>query len=397
MKKLSRACMRFCLFLAFFGAVLSPVSASAANLEVSGWIPYWHDSAGLRDATRHITNLDQILPFVYSVQEDGSIKDVADVTEQAWQDFLTQAKKRNVKVLPTVMWSDADAVNVILSDSDTRKKHIEDIVALVTDGGYDGVDIDYENKHASTRDAYSAFLKELKQKLGHKILSCAVEPRTPADSLYAVIPDDLQYANDYSVIGTYCDRVEIMGYDQQRADIKLNKARQGRPYIPVADIEWVKKVVNETMKTIPKNKIILGIPTYGYHYAITVAPAWYRDYTRIGALNLPDIRDIAREYKVKPSKNKAGEMGFTYIPKSANFSFPKDLKIESTDSGNKVAAQALAYANKTGKEVTFNIVSYEDASSIKQKIDLAKSMGLRGVALFKIDGEEDQKVWAYLK
>jgi spore germination protein YaaH len=62
-----------------------------------------------------------------------------------------------------------------------------------------------------------------------------------------------------------------------------------------------------------------------------------------------------------------------------------------------VSARALAYANKTGETVTFNIGWYSDAEAMKQKIDLAKEFDLRGIALFKFDGEEDQKVWTYLK
>ncbi len=383
--------------MGFFGSYLSTAHASS-HLEVSGWIPYWRAEQGVKDATKHISQLDAVFPFAYSVQSDGGIKDLAGLDKSFWQKFFKLARAKEVQVIPTVMWSDGESTHAVLRDSKTRKQHVAVIAEMVKRGGYDGVDIDYENKKADTIDYFSLFLKELKKKLGKKILSCTVEARTPPASLYKDIPDKIRYSNDYAVIARTCDRVQIMAYDQQRADIKLNRERAGSPYMPVSDIDWVRKVVDFTIESIPKEKVSLGMATYGYHYEVTVAPDWYRDYRRIGALNMPDMLDVAREYKVKPSRNASGEMSFTYMPKGSDITFPKNLKIpKNTPSGNKIAAQALAYANKTGKEVTFRIGWYADALSLKQKIDLAKKIGLKGVTLFKIDGEEDKNVWKYLK
>ena len=269
---------------------------------------------------------------------------------------------------------------------------------MVEKGKYDGVDIDYESKKSETKDYFSQFLKELKAGLGKKKLTCTLEARTPPDSLYKEVPATIAYANDYKEIAKYCDQVELMTYDQQRADLKLNAEKAGEPYMPLSDADWVEKVIVLALKDIPKEKVVLGIPTYGHHYAVTVAPNWYRDYRKIGALNVPDILDVAKEYKVTPSRNRAGEMSFTYLPKSSTVKFPKTLKIpKNTPKGNLVAARALAYANKTGNEVVFNIAWYSDAEAMKQKIDLAKKYDLHGIAFFKIDGEEDQKVWKYVK
>ena len=374
-------------------------AAKDSELEVSGWIPYWRDSQGIRDAKKNLNKIDMIFPFAFTMQSDGSINDLADLNSKEWKRFIKLAQKEGKKVVPTIMTSDAGTVHANLSYPDLRKKHIKNIVDMVEDGGFDGVDIDYEGKFTTTKDHFSDFLTELKDELGKgKILACTIEARTPPDSLYKEVPNPLLYSYDYAVIADVCDTVEIMAYDQQRADLKLNEKRAGLPYIPVADVDWVEKVVKLALKDIPAEKIMLGIPTYGRHWDVTVAPNWYKDYKSVGALNMPDMLDVAKEHKVKPVRNSAGEMGFSYLAKSSTVKFPKNLKIpKGTKDGNKVAAQALAYANKTGTEVTFRFASYSDVGAIEDKIKLAQEYNLRGVAFFKFDGEEDKKLWKLLK
>lgn len=377
--------------------VPSFVSAST-DIEVAGWVPYWADTKGMKDVKMHLNAIDVVYPFAFTVTTKGELRDQAGLTEKDWKAFVKLVQKKNMEVIPTVMWSDGASIHSVLSDATARKAHIKGIVEMVQKGKFDGVGIDYESKESETINYFSLFLKELKEELGDKVLTCAIEARTPPDSLYKDVPAVLTYANDYNEIGKHCDRVELMTYDQQRADLKLNASKSGQPYMPVSDVDWVRKVVELAIKDIPKEKILLGMATYGHHYTVTVAPDWYKNYQKIGALNVPGILEIAKEYKVTPTRNRAGEMSFTYIPKSSNLKLSTALKIpKDTPKGNLVAARALAYANKTGETVTFNMAWYSDAEAMKQKIDLAKEFDLRGVALFKFDGQEDQKVWNYLK
>lgn len=374
------------------------VSAASNDLTVAGWIPYWRDSEGIKDAKKHLESIDTVYPFAYSVKSDGSIKDLAGLSDKEWRAFIKTARKNGTEIIPTVMWSDGASTHAVLSNAESRANHIEVIVTMVERGDYDGVDIDYEAKKSETKEYFSAFLTELKDALGDRVLSCTLEARTPPESLYKEVPKEIKYVNDYEVIADVCDRVVLMTYDQQRADLLLNSERVGAPYMPVADVDWVRKVLELALEDIPKHKIVLGIPTYGHHYTVTVAPDWYKGYTKIGALNVPDMLDVARTYKVTPTRNAAGEMSFTYMPKGATVKLTSALKIpKNTPKGNIVAARALAYANKTGKEVQFRIGWYSDALAMKDKIDLAEEYDIRGISLFKIDGEEDQKVWKILK
>ncbi len=389
----------FIVFL-FLGTLLvqAPSVYGASDFQVSGWMPYWNDSSAMKDAKKHIDSIDMVYPFAFTMTAKGELRDQAGLDDKDWKNFIKTARKNGVEIIPSIMSSDGVAIHAILSSTSTRTAHIAGILEMVEKGKYDGVDIDYESKKSETKDYFSQFLKELKAGLGKKKLTCTLEARTPPDSLYKEVPAMIAYANDYKEIAKYCDQVELMTYDQQRADLKLNAEKAGEPYMPLSDADWVEKVIVLALKDIPKEKVVLGIPTYGHHYAVTVAPNWYRDYRKIGALNVPDILDVAKEYKVTPSRNRAGEMSFTYLPKSSTVKFPKTLKIpKNTPKGNLVAARALAYANKTGNEVVFNIAWYSDAEAMKQKIDLAKKYDLHGIAFFKIDGEEDQKVWKYVR
>lgn len=386
------------LFFVLLLATMPAPAAAADDLEVAGWIPYWRDSEGIKDAKKHLDDIDTLHPFSYGVKQNGTLSDLADMDAREWVRFKRSAEREGVEIIPTVMWSDGAHIHRILSDRDLREEHIEAIVDMVDDGDYDGVDIDYEAKRAETINYFSQFLKELKDELGSKILTCTIEARTPPESLYKRVPETIQYANDYKAIAAYCDRVEIMAYDQQRADLKLNEAKAGEPYMPVSDVDWVRKVIAYTTETIPAEKIMLGVATYGHHYEVTVSPNWYQGYRRIGALNMPDMLDVADEYDVDPGRNKAGEMSFTYFPESSVYKLLRALPVpDNTRKGMEAAAQALLFANYTGETLTFNLGWYSDAEAINDKIELAKEFNLRGVALFKIDGEEDDRVWKYLQ
>jgi len=392
----------FCVALMALGMLFNFGIAYAETkdgLFVSGWIPYWQDTLGTKDARDNIEKIDTVHPFVFSVRQDGTLADLGDLDERNWTQLFREAREENVEIIPTVMWSNGTDIHAILSNTEARTKHVEAIADMVEGGDFDGVDIDYEGKLAQTNLFFALFLTQLKLALmeaGGKTLSCTVEARTPPGSAFRNVPEKIERANNYDVIGVVCNRIQIMTYDQQRADLALNDTRKGEPYMPLADVDWVEKVVRYAIEEegLPAEKIMLGVPTYGHHYMMTVAPQWYRDYGRIGALNPPDINELAEEYDVEPGRNTGGELSFTYFHKTSPFKLLNSLPTpEGTREGFEAAAKALLFANATGMEVPVYMVWYSDADAIKDKLDLALQYGLRGLATFKFDGEEDQNIW----
>lgn len=392
-------------------SVSLPATAFAASkkdtkLEVSGWIPYWRTEAGTKDAKAHISQLTEINPFGYTVKADGTLNDAMKIGGSDWQSLIKAAQKKKVRVVPTIMWSDTAAIYATLSSPTKRAAHIQSIVKAVNDNNFDGIDIDYEGKSAETRVYYSAFLKELSDALGKKWLMCTIEARMPLEARFSGTPPaNIEYANDLKEVNTWCDRVRIMTYDQQTADVQLNaSARAAKEiYAPVADVKWVEKVVNYMAQDIDKKKMVLGIATYGYIYQIMPnSDGSGYGYTKLEAFNPAYATDLAKQLKITPERNRAGEMSFSYVPKDQPTSLPSQSLLQSlapkgTASANLVAAGALALAKNKKQQAPFEYLTWSDSGAIKQKVELAKKMKLAGVAVFKIDGGSDPKMWDVLK
>ena len=260
------------------------------------------------------------------------------------------------------------------------------------DNNYDGIDIDFEAKHAETKDYFSLFIKGLYKRLGSKYLYCTIEARMPLNRRYESTPppDATQYANDYVALNKYCDRVQIMAYDQGSIDVVLNRARSA-PYVPVADPDWVENVVTLAAKTIAKKKIIIGIPTYGYEYSVTPLTQGYR-YNVQWAFNPKYALNLAATVR-----NSAGELSFIYktspnLVSTANTTATLGENNTIAPPDNVYSQQAIAGSIQP----PFNIVWWSDAQAIHDKVVLAQKLGVRGVAIFKFDGGEDQALWDML-
>lgn len=370
-------------------------------VEIAGWVPYWRTATGTADAIAHMDALKEISPFGYAVKNDGTLVDQMHLDAEAWQALAADARAKKVKIIPTIMWSDGGAIHRVLSNAKLRNAHIAAIVTEVNARGWDGIDIDYEGKKADTKQYFSIFLRDLYKAIGKKFVSCTIEARTPLADRFVTIPKDVRFANDYAAINKYCDRVRIMAYDQGSIDLKLNKAAAGY-YAPVADPQWVEKVVRVAMQAIAKKKIFIGVATYGYEYEVSPYGRGFA-YDRLWSFNPRYATELAARLGVTPVRNTAGELSFAYMPPPAA---PPETPSDDIASSSAVTPEdvdgaaamtspiAAASASPASPE---RLVWWSDASAIGDKVRLARKLGIRGIAVFKIDGGEDPGMWDALK
>lgn len=367
------------IFLLAVIVLISPnanIQATEAPFEVSAWIPYWRSKEGVANILPQLDKFKEVNPFVYSVRQDGTLYENSPLTDEEWVNLKIQAKQKGINFIPTIMWANADAIDATLRDPAKRQEHIRAIVKEVYSKGFDGIDIDYEAKHARTKYYFSLFLKGLYEAIEYdKLVMCTIEARTPLDSRYETpeaIPKDIEYANDFAEINKYCDRVRIMAYDQGRIDLKLNKLNTDH-YAPVADRAWVEKVLELAIKDINKEKITIGVPTYGYEYDVFDAMdgSGKKEYSRLWSFNPNYAIETGGKLNIAPARNSAGELSLIY-------------------PASKSPDPVIPLPNAT------RLMSWSDAEAIRQKAELAEKLGLRGIAIFKIDGGQDPLLWNVL-
>lgn len=148
----------------------------------------------------------------------------------------------------------SELVRRILSDKALSEEVSDNVAATVKNSGYGGVDIDFEYISGELSDAYVSFIGLIKSKLEDMPVFVSLAPKYSADQ------EGLLYeGHDYKSVGEVATRTFLMTYEW------------GYTYGPpmaVAPLDRVKRVVEYAKSEIPSEKLLLGVPNYGYDWAL---------------------------------------------------------------------------------------------------------------------------------
>ena len=225
-------------------------------------------------------------------------------------------------------------ISQVLADEAARTRLNTEIVSVMQAKGYLGLDVDFEYIYAEDRDSFTAWVGELAEAMHANgfTISVAVAPKT-----YAGQPGLLYEGQDYAALGALVDYVLVMTYEW------------GYTYsepMPIAPLNWVRRVVEYAVTEIPAEKIDLGIANYAY------------DWT------LPYVKGetAARSFGIVEAMQQAAEVG-------AEIMFDEEAY--------------SPYYNYTAGGVEHE-VWFEDVRSLSGKLALIDEFGLHGGGWWQI-------------
>lgn len=294
-----------------------------------------YDSTSLDTVKTRANHMDQVVVFGYGFDQQGNL---------IGQDHLIvrglTGKQKRVLLFGNLTGGafNKETAHAILTDPAVQDRAVKNIIDKARSLDAAGVQIDFENIALTDRDAYTAFLKRLKQDLQpHDMhLSIAAAAKTH-DSRTG-----WGGATDYAAIGRIVDYFYIMAYDEHW--------RGGEPG-PVASLPWVEKVIRYAISVMPSQKIVLGVPFYGYE--------WGADAKADSKLN--------RAYSSSRMIRRVAEFG-------------------ATPKWDPVAGEYVAtYKTDDGERIAW----WPDQRSVEAKLKLAYQYNLKGVAPWRLGFEPD--------
>lgn len=306
--------------------VISYNEEKKGNFLVEG---YAYSNLPKEDLVKTLPYLSMLMIFTYGFTEDGQLIPTDDT------EFIALSKQYGVRpfmVLSTLTESgnfSSELASVLFNDETVMNTLVQNIVNTVQSKGYAGVDIDFEFVAIEDKTGFLNFAKVLTDRLNEigRYTSIALAPKTSADQ-----PGLLYESHDYAAFGEIVNYVFLMTYEWGYAF---------GPPMAVAPLNKVAEVVSFAVTQIANNKIIMGIPNYGYD--------WTLPFVRGN-----QAKSIGNEEAINIARTTGATIEFDDVAMSPYF----------------------YYTDEAG---TSHVVWFEDARSIQAKLNLAHSNNLAGI------------------
>ena len=309
------------------------------SIEVNGYLTPTGTAgeAIIRETGEYLT---YVSIFSYAVRVDGTLYTKNDTS------VLQAAKTQGVTPLMSITNFEGnlfskELAHSVLSSEEVQGILLDNILSIMKEKGFGGLNIDFEYILQSDRELYNSFLRKAADVMranGYSI-STALAPK------YSAGQKGLLYeAHDYPVHGQVADFVVIMTYEWGWSG--------GEPWA-IAPINEVRKVLDYVVTVIPRKKIMMGIPLYAYDWRLP-----YVKGTTVAEIFTPDEA-------VKRAARYGVSIQYHELYKSPFYRYRDEGGVEHE-------------------------VWFEDIRSYKVKYDTIKEYGLRGASYWELNAKSTQ-------
>jgi len=331
------------------------------------------DPASYSSLKQHIGQIDLLFPeWLHVITPDGKIQAYApdntpypliehgtvhQVDREAKVARTVAANHVNLDIFPLVNNYDPrkgewiSDIGNFLSDEARRTTFIQQIhTFLAANPTYRGLTLDFQDIRTEAQPGFQALLAGLYDDFHPRNLRLYVN--TPAND-----PDwDLKFVADHS------DGLLLMNYDEHNGDDPG----------PIASQDWFLDNLKRVLKTVPKEKVICSLGSYGYDWSTTLPP--------------PDTPGKKGAKKKPPPVKVLDEVQLS-TQEAWQSAADSDSQIELDDDSLNAH---FAYDDEDAH--VRHQVWFLDAVTILNQMRGAKTLGIQTFALWKL-GSEDNSMW----
>ncbi len=332
--------------------ILLLLSSSFAVAQPKGLFYMTTNPDSVKSFSEHAKQIDILVPAWYSVDASGLVWGGPNPA------VLETAAAHHVPVMPIVaLMHQADLHKLFITPA-ARAAFIAALLSECKNYGYSGFQIDFEDVNWTDRDLLSSLVSDTaaalhSEKLQLTIATVPNAPGHPGQSDYS----HWLYANwrggyDLKALAQSADLICLMTYDQN--------TRWTAPG-PVAGYPWTVANVDYALQFVPKEKLSVGIPLYGYH--------WYAG-------------NPTKDDKPNPTADYVGQRDIDQFMAA----YHPHVEWDPTDR----TAWFYFYRDDT-REWVF----YTDKRAFEDRLNLMRDRGLEGFCSWVL-GTEDPQIWSLL-
>lgn len=325
-----------------------------------GFLPYWSLSKWDDAYYNQFTHINY---FSLTLNPDGTIKKMDNAREQepGWtalrrestKNLLRTIKDRGQTLSLTIFSGTTSDIATIVSDPASHAQNtINDVVPLMEEYGFSDLNIDLEDPietPQATRVKFNSYVAELDRLLKTRL------PQATISLDYISISTVRPRLTDLRELNFYVDRFIVMAYDYHSPGSTV--AGPVAPASGGGDLRSfdTTAAIDSALTLIPKYKLVLGVPIYGYQ--------WQTLSSTLGSATIPRTGQTATAARVEELLKNCPNCQTGW---------------------DEVAQEAWAIVPEGD---IFSQVFYGNERALASKIETAKSKNLGGIAIWALGYE----------